>query len=242
MLLHNHIETIIFDLDGTLRHNVPSADETMLKFAIQLGANPAQNGPSKAARWAHYYWAQSSELLEDINAFGSFEKSFWSNYARRYLIAMGVPEPHAAELAPALAERMETGFVPQSIVHSQDLEALALLKKQGYTVGLVSNRSSPFQEEIQQLGLTPHLDFAYVAAEVNTWKPDPAIFNRALEITRTPPERVVYIGDNYYADIVGARAAGFQAVLMDPREVFPTPDCPVVRSVSEFVNLLPPRE
>ena len=37
-MLNLPVETIIFDLDGTLRHSVPSADETQFTLANQLGA------------------------------------------------------------------------------------------------------------------------------------------------------------------------------------------------------------
>ena len=36
-MLAHPIKTIIFDLDGTLRHNVPSADDFQYKYARQLG-------------------------------------------------------------------------------------------------------------------------------------------------------------------------------------------------------------
>ena len=41
--------------------------------------------------------------------------------------------------------------------------------------------------------------------------PTPRIFDRALEITGSSPERIIYVGDNYYADIMGARECWFTA-------------------------------
>ncbi len=241
MSLHNSIETILFDLDGTLRHNTPSAEKTLTRIALELGARiPAERG-LQAARWAHYYWAQSNELLADIQRFDKFEPEFWVNYAYRYLLALGAPETQAADLAPALASRMETEYTPESTVHAEDLEILAELRRRGFTLGLVSNRTRPFDEEIQELGLKPYFDFAYVAGEVNAWKPDPAIFERAFALTNTPPEHHLYIGDNYYADIIGARAAGMQPVLLDPRNLFPEANCPVIHQLEELVSLIPPQ-
>ena len=75
---------------------------------------------------------------------------------------------------------------------------------------------------------------------MNAWKPDPAIFKRAFALSNTPPEHNLYIGDNYYADIIGARAAGIQPVLLDPHGLFPEADCPIVRHLGEIVSLLTP--
>jgi putative hydrolase of the HAD superfamily len=44
----------------------------------------------------------------------------------------------------------------------------------------------------------------------------------------------VYVGDNYYADVEGARAAGMMPILIDPDGIFPDPGCPVIRSLGEL--------
>jgi len=239
--LLNHIETVIFDLDGTLRHNVPSADEIQFNFAVSLGAPNSRDSRRKGGRWAHFYWAQSDDLLHDIEKYGRLERSFWDNYGTRYFLALGTSNDRAVELGPKLAQLMEDGFDPQSQVHSEDFDTLGALRDAGYTVGLISNRSSPCHEECQELGLLPYFDFAYVAAEVGIWKPDPAIFDRALQETGSSPEHIIYIGDNYYADIIGAKNAGINPVLLDPGEIFPDAECTVIRSMGELKELLIPR-
>ena len=234
----NHIDTVIFDLDGTLRHNVPSADETVYNYAVQLGAPNSADCRRAGARWAHYYWAQSQELAADIEQFGDLDGEFWANYSQRYLGNFGLSEQRAADLAPELTRLMEDGYNPQSQVYFEDFSTLQALKDAGFTLGLVSNRSQPCHEECQELGLTPYLDFLYVAAEVGTWKPDPAIFERAFREANTTPKYAVYIGDNYFADIVGAQKAGMHPILLDPTENFPDVECTVIRALGELEALL----
>ncbi|MBC8506673.1 MAG: HAD family hydrolase [Anaerolineales bacterium] len=241
MLHRNNIETVIFDLDGTLRHNVPSADETQFNFAVSLGISNSPECHRRGAQWAHRYWAQSEELAQDIEGFDRLEKPFWENYCTRYFMALGVIKGEASDLGPKLAQRMEEGYNPQSQVHPEDFTTLGFLREAGYKVGLVSNRTNPCNEELQELGLSPYLDFAYVAAEVGAWKPDPAIFNRAFEVTGSSPERIVYIGDNYYADILGAKNAGITPILLDPRGIFPDAECAVIRSLGELTEILNPQ-
>ncbi len=238
MLHRNHFETIIFDLDGTLRHNVPSADEVQFNYAVSLGITNSPDCRRKGARWAHYYWAQSDELSQDIDKFDRLERPFWNNYTTRYFKSLGVPEGEAAELGPELAQLMEDNYNPQSQVHPEDFETLGVLRKAGYTVGLISNRSNPCHEELQELGLFDYLDFAYVAAEVGAWKPDPVIFDRAFQETGSHPERIIYVGDNYYADIIGAQNAGITPILLDPRGIFPDAECTVVKSLGELEKMI----
>jgi len=229
------IETVIFDLDGTLRHNFPSADDTQFRLANQLGAGVPANLQLLGARWAHYYWAQSTELLADLRQFGDTDDGFWTHYCYRYLLALTVPEERAFDLALALSQQMELEFTPENRVYPCVPETLQTIKGAGLKIGLVSNRSRSCHEECEELGLLQYFDFAYVASEVEAWKPDPRIFDRALETTGSDPARTIYVGDNYYADIIGAHNAGLQPVLLDSTGVFPDAECLVIKSVGELV-------
>jgi len=237
MLIHP-IETIIFDLDGTLRHNLPSADDVQYKFALQLGIQDAPGLQNMGARWSHFYWAQSDDLFADMEQFGGMDDAFWTQYAYRYLLALEMPGMHASNLAPRLFQHMKATFAPKNHIYPCVPDTLQALRDAGYTIGLVSNRSNPCQEECEQLGLLDFLDFAYVAAEVDAWKPDPRVFDRALEITGSPPERTIYVGDNYFADITGAQNAGLQAILLDPRGLFPEADCQTIRYIRDLTAVL----
>ncbi len=46
-------------------------------------------------------------------------------------------------------------------------------------------------------------------------KPDVSIFREALRRTGSDPASSVHMGDNYIADVLGARAAGIDGVLVD---------------------------
>ena len=232
------IESIIFDLDGTLRHSIPSADETQFRIAKQIGAVDDPELQLLGTRWAHYYWAQSAELAQDLDQHRDQGVEFWIQYGIRYLRALTVPELKAVELAPQMVARMDVEYSPENHVYPCVHDTLKRLKEDGWILGLVSNRSKPCQPECEELGLLHYFDFAYVAAEVNAWKPNPRIFDRALEITGSSPEQTIYVGDNYYADILGAQNAGLQPVLLDEKGLFPEAGCPVIERVEELVGML----
>jgi len=52
------------------------------------------------------------------------------------------------------------------------------------------------------------------------------------------PEAAAYVGDNYYADVVGARAAGLHPILIDPLGIFPEAGCPTIRALGELEAVL----
>jgi putative hydrolase of the HAD superfamily len=89
---------------------------------------------------------------------------------------------------------------------------IASLSAAGYVLGVVSNRQSSYAAELDDLGLSSHLRFSLAAGEVGAFKPDPEIFRRALALAGTAAHETIYLGDNYFADVVGSRPAGLLPV------------------------------
>ncbi|MFM8323056.1 MAG: HAD family hydrolase [Chloroflexota bacterium] len=226
--------TILFDLDGTLRENQPSSTEAFIDYAAALGAEASSAQRNALRRWTHYYWAQSPELLQDVAAFKGSDSAFWTNYGRRSLLMLGCDAAQSDRLAPQINEYMEVEHRPVNYVAPDVPVTLAALKAAGLRLGVLSNRTHPCQNELSELGLLEYFDLVLVAAEVLVWKPDPQIFKAALERIQGRPEETLYVGDNYYADILGAEAAGLHPVLIDPQGLFPEANCPVIRTIGEL--------
>ena len=107
-MLSQSIKTVIFDLDGTLRFNF------QYKIALTLGVKDAPGKQRKGARWVHYYWAQSCELVTDLAEFGDMNVEFWINYSCRYLSSLGIANNKSSALARQLYHLMEEKFLPPS--------------------------------------------------------------------------------------------------------------------------------
>jgi HAD superfamily hydrolase (TIGR01549 family) len=232
------INGILFDLDGTLRHNKPSSVHAFFDYAVQFGLPDSSEKRKAATRWAHYYWAQSSDLADDLRIYQELDDPFWTNYSRRNLLAFDCEIECAQELAPKMVTYMNTEYQPEDWVPEDVPTTLQALRERGYHLGVLSNRSQPCQDHLNRLGLLDYFDFALVAGEVNVWKPDPMVFQHALKRMGTTPEQTIYVGDNYYADIVGAQAANMVPVLVDPEEIFPDAACPVISTLGELQVLL----
>jgi putative hydrolase of the HAD superfamily len=133
---------------------------------------------------------------------------------------------------------MRQTYKPQVHVPEDARTLLQWLKESGYLLGMVSNRESPYQEEMQNMKLDCHFQFFLAGGEINSFKPDALIFERALELAGTSAQETMYIGDNYFADIVGSRRVGLTPVLYDPIRLFPKADCAVIKSFAELPKLL----
>ena len=234
----NKIKAVLFDLDGTLRHHLPTGGEVFVEYLRSLGMNISAEDKVRAEHWEHLYFASSPEIQEDNEAFKEDLKAFWVNFTKRRLVALGILETEAIVLAPKVSDYMGEFYKPEVYVPEEVFALLTSLKESGYVLGVVSNREEPFLEELKNLKLDSYFHFILAAGEVKSYKPDKLIFERALEIANISAQETIYIGDNYFADIVGSRGAGLVPVLYDPTSLFPDADCTVIKSFSELSELL----
>jgi putative hydrolase of the HAD superfamily len=123
------------------------------------------------------------------------------------------------------------------------LEALRAGDADGRPViGVVSDWGSSLPSILDELGLGTYLDFVLASGAAGVAKPDPAFFRLALERAGVRPERAVMVGDSYQADVVGARAAGMDGILLrrtDGDAGSPAPDAPRVPVIDSLAELVP---
>jgi putative hydrolase of the HAD superfamily len=231
------ISAVLFDLDGTLRHNQPNGYLAFVDYLAELGhaLTPAQ--VREGHRWTHYYWSVSPEIVQDLRDFGGETPGFWLRHTERQLRAVGM-EAESPTLALQLRDLFATRYAPSNHIPDDAIPTLRRLHQLGYTVGLVSNRRDPLEDLLAELGLADFFVFTLAAGQANSWKPDPGIFRQAVKLAGCEPAASVYVGDNYYADVEGARAAGLRPVLIDPHGVFPDPGCPTILTLGELESVL----
>jgi len=235
---NNHIKAIFFDLDGTLRHSVPAGGEVFSDYVSSLGLRLNIEDRLRAARWEHFYWASSVDLRDDLLAHSGETEKFWVEYTRRRLIALGVSPSMAIELAPKVSLHMGEMYKPDSIVPEDARRILPELKQAGYIMAVLSNRDKPFHDVLESHDLNEHFHFSMAAGEVGVYKPDPDVFKHALDRADVTAQETIYVGDNYFADVVGSLRAGLQPVLYDPNGIFPEANCTTIKSFDELKSVI----
>jgi len=93
--------------------------------------------------------------------------------------------------------------------------SLAALRGAGLRLAIVSNWDCSLRAMLAELGLAAAVDAVVVSAEIGAAKPDPVIFREALGRLRCGPDEALFVGDSLETDVIGARAAGLRALLLD---------------------------
>ncbi|MCL6509873.1 MAG: HAD family hydrolase [Anaerolineae bacterium] len=209
-------KAVLFDLDGTLRANQPEGFEAFVEYAGRVGIALSEEQIKICEREAHRYWA-SDRVDADMARYD--QRGFWVNYNQILLNAMNVGRD-----CPDCAHRIQDlfdSYDPQDVVFADTRPVLQTLHASDYTLGLVSNREEPLEPFTERYGIAEFFSFTLSAGQAGCYKPDPRIFYQALELAGgVAPAEAVYIGDNFFADVIGALNIGMDAILIDPRNVF----------------------
>jgi putative hydrolase of the HAD superfamily len=106
------------------------------------------------------------------------------------------------------------------VVYDDTIPCLTTLREMGYKTAIVSNTpwGSPadlWRDEIRRLGLAGYVDAVVCCGDVGWRKPAAPIFQRAMDELGVTVGECVFVGDDPRWDIVGPRAIGMEAVLID---------------------------
>lgn len=212
------LKAVIFDLDDTL---IDWSKQTL--------------------SWEEFTYQRSNDVFEYVNRHVAplqDRQAFFSNLRRRAVDAWENARENlvAPHLGDVLVESLiEFGIAPEKLVKEHLLDAydwgpfpgvvpfedsldvLPRLRERGLRLGLITNAFQPMRlrlRELEAYGLVELLDADCLlsAADVGYLKPHKQIFQVALDIFQFQPEEVVFVGDSYEADIVGAKGIGMRAV------------------------------
>ncbi len=156
-------------------------------------------------------------------------------YLEALFLLGGVPRERLGEVRECLG-RMHRERHLWSSVAERSSEALQKLRDAGLRLGVVSNSDGRVEQALQAAGLRNYFDVVIDSALVGVEKPDPRIFNAALDALGVAPDEALYVGDLYEIDVVGARAAGMEAVLLGQPAAGSTRSCRSAPSIENLVN------
>ncbi len=117
-------------------------------------------------------------------------------------------------------------------------EALDRLRAMGLRLVVVSNANGKLKLLLARLDLARRFDVMLDSAEEGVEKPDPRIFELALERSGARREDTVHVGDLYHVDVEGARAVGLQAILLDTADLYASFDCRRINTLGELPALV----
>lgn len=116
-------------------------------------------------------------------------------------------------------------------------ETLDYLKK-SYQLHIITNGFREVQHtKLNNSGLTPYFNLVLCSDEVGVNKPNPLVFNTALQRTNASANESIMIGDNLEADILGAKNCGFETIFFNPNKSKKDVDTLEIQALNELIKL-----
>ena len=112
----------------------------------------------------------------------------YEDFFRAWMDAVGIPEKEFADISARFRE-MHTEACMWRIVRDGTHDALARLKSAGFKMGIVSNADGRVAADAKRLGLAEFFDVIIDSQVVGVEKPNPKIFQLALDVLKFLPKR-----------------------------------------------------
>ena len=210
MVNTKNIKHIFFDLDDTLwdfeKNSSAVLQNLFIEFDLQTKLNTSFNlffyhyKLINTSLWQQYYKKQITKEYLRNNRFNEAFKYFkYDNYDLNLLVT------------EAYLSRSPHG----KILKENCIEVLDFLKP-NYNLHIITNGFKEVQNiKIDACNIGHYFTSIIISEEHNLTKPDKQLFTLAQTINNTISTECIMIGDNYDADVLGAKNAGWQSIWLN---------------------------
>ncbi len=203
---------IFFDLDRTLWDFDKSSRQAFQEIYEKYDL--ASKGVGSVNIFYDVYTLHNDKLWDDYRH-GKLTKEDLRD--KRFLLTLrdfGIDDQ-------SLAEKLGNDYIRLSPLKAnlfpQALNLLEYLYPK-YKLHIITNGFSEVQEiKIKAADLGKYFDQIITSEEAGVKKPHIKIFEYALDLAGAKPEESLMVGDDYEVDILGAKAAGMDQALFDPK-------------------------
>ncbi|WP_108251855.1 HAD family hydrolase [Planctomonas deserti] len=222
------VSAVAFDLDGTLLDHRAASASAFTQLVRELGGTAT---PGLQQAW----WDAEDRHFE---AWRQGRISFDEQRRRRLREVLPLVESASAsggglgdrglhdgvlggrEMSDERLDRIfdvyRAAYESAWCVFPEVVAVLDAVRSAGMSVGLLTNGSERQQEEkLARTGIRDRFDVVCTSESVGLAKPDPGAFAALCSRLGVPPADVLFVGDDYRADILGARAAGLRTYFVD---------------------------
>jgi putative hydrolase of the HAD superfamily len=216
------LRACLIDLDDTLTDRARSIDRLVPVFIDRFG-DDLDDEPADEIR--------RRILAGDDNGYASREElctHLQSSMRWRRV-------PSAEQLISFWRER----FPRCNVERRGATKTLLELHHRGLKLGVISNGMTSSQHtKLDVLGFRPLLSVVLISEEVGIRKPDPRIFQMALDNLGLLASEAIFVGDNPVLDAAGARALGMRGIWLNCRGDQPPKTVPHLESITSLDQLL----
>ncbi|MBQ4394149.1 MAG: HAD-IA family hydrolase [Paludibacteraceae bacterium] len=135
-------------------------------------------------------------------------------YPQEFIAAIGYP----AEAVEPFKHAFRAAWGTTHTLVPEAKEMLDTLKDKGYRLFAASNSFGHLQRSrLEHAGILPYFEDTFISMDIGYDKPDIRFYQEALRRAGLQPHEVLMIGDSMTTDILGAQAAGIDALFFDRR-------------------------
>jgi putative hydrolase of the HAD superfamily len=229
------IKAVFFDAVGTLIKPTRRVGESYAIVAEKYGMDVA---PSDITERFRLCFAASPPLAfpgATARQLAALERDWWKNLVLRVFEPWG----HIERFDDCFAELFDYFAGPTAwTLYPEVTPTLEALKERGLILDVISNFDSRLHRILAGLGIADRFEEVFVSSAVGHAKPDPRIFQAALQKHGLAPADAAHIGDSETNDICGATHLGLKAILVDRSGQQAPPFLPCVTGLNEIFTVL----
>tara|TARA_B110000902_G_C14264391_1_gene570854 strand:+ start:1415 stop:2107 length:693 start_codon:yes stop_codon:yes gene_type:complete len=204
---------IFFDLDRTLWDFEANSQETLLELCEKY--NLSEKGISDYEEFIKTYKIHNEELWDLYRVDKISQKDLRRERFQRALADYKI-------IDPILAERIGEDYInvcpKKTKLYPYTLEILDYLK-QKYTLHIITNGFDKTQHiKLEYAKLNPYFSQIITSEKLGVKKPNPAIFEHALDLSKSNKTESMYIGDDLVVDILGCQNFGIDGMYFNPEK------------------------
>jgi len=204
-------KAIFIDIDDTLLDYIPCCREAF--DAAMRNLTPSLE-EREGERLFQLFFEISGRLFSEAKHGKYTIAEVMDLYPKEFIAAIGYPESAVDPFKHAF----RAAWGETHTLVSEAKEMLDILRAKGYRLFAASNSFGHLQRRrLERAGILPYFEDTYISMDIGYDKPDIRFFQEALRRCGLQPNEVLMIGDSMTTDILGAQAAGIEALFFDRR-------------------------
>jgi REG-2-like HAD superfamily hydrolase len=212
------IRAIFFDVGFTLLAPHPSVTQIVLDATQRLGVALDVNCLREQQKRSEEHLRSMSKAQPWTWSDETAINGIWTSYFTEMLRPCLADQPEQLDACVQEAVRAFDDAGNYAL-YPDVLPCLRALHERGLTLGVISDWGVSLSLILRHYDLIAFFDFAVISAQARRAKPDPQLFQTALERADAIPDYALHIGDSYVLDVLGARSVGITPILLDRRRM-----------------------
>ena len=220
-------KAIFIDIDDTLLDYIPCCREA---FQYAMSTLEMENGQWKMDNedaLFDLFFSISGRLFSEAKHGLHTVAEVMELYPKEFIATIGYP----AEAVDPFKHAFRAAWGKTHTLVPEAEQMLQTLQAKGYRLFAASNSFGHLQRSrLEHAGILHYFEDTYISMDIGYDKPDIRFYQEALRRCGLQPSEVLMIGDSMTTDVLGAQAAGIDAIYFDRQK----------DSLLEIVNPLTP--